>query len=151
MIHRVLRIGRWVVDFIFAHRGYDIDGILACLYDCGASGRVMQKAEDLMSGCEMDYASDGPNGLMYECGLNQGFTFSNAELERAVVVIGPTVSGAEFQNTLVHEIYHLAVAIGAHLGFDLRGEGPAYLSGGTMLELADIVCHLGCEHCRRQE
>lgn len=150
MFHRVLRIGRWVVDFVFAHRGYDIDGILACLYDCGASGRVMHKAEDLMLGCEMEYASDGPEGLMYECGLNQGFTFANPESERAVVVVGPTTSGAEFQDTLVHEIYHLAVAIGSHLGLDLHGEGPAYLSGDTMRDLADIVCRLGCDHCRKK-
>lgn len=150
MFHRVLRIGRWVVDFVFAHRGYDIDGILACLYDCGASGRVMHKAEDLMLGCEMEYASDGPEGLMYECGLNQGFTFANPERERAVVVVGPTTSGAEFQDTLVHEIYHLAVAIGSHLGLDLHGEGPAYLSGDTMRDLADIVCRLGCDHCRKK-
>ena len=148
MLRRVLRIGRWVVDFIFAPRGYDIDGILACLYDCGASGSVMHKAEDLMLGCEMDYASDGPDGLMYECGLNQGFTFSNSAIERAVVVIGPTTSGAEFLDTVTHEIHHLAVAITNHLGFDLTSESPAYLSGDTMRELADIVCSLGCDHCR---
>lgn len=149
MIHRVLRIGRWVVDFIFAHRGYDIDGILACLYDCGASGRILRKAEDLMLGCEMEHASDGPDGLMYECGLNQGFTFSNSERERAVVVIGPTTSGAEFVNTLSHEIFHLSIAISKHLGLNLDGEGPAYLSGDTMREIADVVCRLGCEHCRQ--
>lgn len=148
MLRRVLRIGRWVVDFIFAPRGYDIDGILACLYDCGASGSVMHKAEDLMSGCEMDYASDGSDGLMHECGLNQGFTFSNSAIERAVVVIGPTTSGAEFLDTVTHEIHHLAVAIANHLGFDLTSESPAYLSGDTMRELADIVCRLGCDHCR---
>lgn len=148
MLRRVLRIGRWVVDVIFAPRGYDIDGILACLYDCGASGSVMHKAEDLMLGCEMDYASDSPDGLMYECGLNQGFTFSNSAIERAVVVIGPTTSGAEFLDTVTHEIHHLAVAIAKHLGFDLTSESPAYLSGDTMRELADIVCRLGCDHCR---
>ena len=148
MLRRVLRIGRWVVDVIFAPKGYDIDGILACLYDCGASGSVMHKAEDLMLGCEMDYASDGPDGLMYDCGLNQGFTFSNSAIERAVVVIGPTTSGAEFLDTVTHEIHHLAVAIANHLGFDLTSESPAYLSGDTMRELADIVCRLGCDHCR---
>ena len=149
MFRRVLKIGRWVVDFIFAYRGYDIDGILACLYDCGASGRIMRKAEDLMLGCEMEYASEGPDGLMYECGFNQGFTFSNADRERAVVVIGPTTSGAEFLDTTTHEIHHLAVAIAGHLGIDLTGEGPAYLSGDTMRELADVLCRLGCDHCRK--
>ena len=147
MIRRVLRIGRWVVDFIFAHRGYDIDGILACLYDCGASGRIMRKAEDLMLGCEMEYASNGPDGLMYDCGFNQGFTFSNSARERAVVVIGPTTSGAEFVNTLSHEIFHLSIAISKHLGLNLEGEGPAYLEGDIMGDFIGLICRLGCNKC----
>lgn len=147
MIHRVLRIGRWVVDFLFAPSGYDIEGTLACLYDCGASRRVMRQAEDLMLGCEMQRASEGPEGLMYDCGFNQGFTYANPDYLRATVVVGPTTSGAEFQDTLVHEIHHLAVAVAANLGFDLEGEGPAYISGDTARALAEVVCKLGCPHC----
>jgi len=80
--------------------------------------------------------------------LRPGFTYSNGIVFRAVVCIGPTSSGAEFQNTLVHEIHHLAVAIASGIGVDLESETPAYLAGDTMREFADVVCHLGCDHCR---
>ena len=147
MIRRVLRIGRWIVDFLFAPRGYDIDGILACLYDCGATNRILSRAEDLMNGCDMESASD--EGLMYDCGYNQGFTYSNSRIKRMVVVIGPTTSGEEFIDTLVHEVHHMAVAIAQSLDIPLDSEPPAYLSGDAARELADVICELGCPSCHR--
>lgn len=81
---------------------------------------------------------------MDEGSPNTGFTYTNAIVFRAVVCIGPTTSGGEFQNTLVHEIHHLAVAIARELGVDLEGETPAYLAGDTMRAFADVVCKLGC-------
>ena len=132
MIHRVLLIGKWVVDFVFATRSYDIDGILSCLYDAGAPGWVMDDADGLMSAGE----------------YNTGFTYANPEIRRAVVVVGPTTSGAEFANTISHELYHLAVAISDELGIDLEGEAPAYLLGYTLQSLVSVVCELGCDHCR---
>lgn len=131
MLHRVLRIGRWIVDFLFAVDGYDVEGILACMYDCGASAYAMEQAERLMEECDRD------------C----GFTFANPVEYRAVVMIGPSSSGEEFQNTLVHEIHHLAVAIAAGLGIDLEGETPAYLAGDSAMALADVICGLGCGRC----
>lgn len=132
MIHRVLLIGRWVVDFVFATRAYDIDGVLSCLYDAGAPGWVMDDADGLMSAGE----------------YNTGFTYANPEIRRAVVVVGPTTSGAEYIDTLVHEIHHLAVAIASELGIDLESETPAYLAGDSARALAEAVCELGCGHCR---
>ena len=132
-IHRVLKIGRWVVDFIFATKYYDVDGILSCLYDAGAPRWVMENAGELMS----------------EGKYNTGFTYTNPEIRRAVVAIGPTTSGAEYIDTLVHEIHHLAVAIASELGIDLESETPAYLAGDSARALAEVVCELGCEHCRK--
>ena len=132
MIHRVLSIGRWVVDFVFATKAYDIDGVLSCLYDAGAPGWVMDDADGLMSAGE----------------YNTGFTYTNPEIRRAVVVVGPTTSGAEYIDTLVHEIHHLAVAIASELGIDLESETPAYLAGDSARALAEVVCVLGCDHCR---
>ena len=128
---RTLKIGRWIVDFIFFVAYFYIDGILSCVYDCGASERVMQQAEELMLSCK------------YNC----GFTFANPDEYRAVVVISPTTSGEEFQDTLVHEIHHLAVAIAAELGIDLESETPAYIAGDAARALAAVVCELGCSHC----
>ena len=108
MVHRVLAIGEWVVDFLFARLDYDAEGVLACMYDIGASSDVL----------------------------------------RAVVVIGPTSSGKQFVNTLVHEVHHLAVAIADSLGHDLESEVPAYLSGDAAMALAETVCEFGCSHCR---
>ena len=133
MIKRTLKIGRWIADILFAPNGYDIEGVLACLYDAYAPERIMRQAEELMLGCE------------YNC----GFTYSNAERKRAVVLIGPTSSGAEFLDTMSHEVHHLAVAIAAGLGVDLEGETPAYMAGDSVRSLADVICELGCSRCNK--
>ena len=131
MIHRVLKVGSWVVDFLFATKRYDIDGVVACLYDTGAPEWAVEQATELMEGCS------------YNC----GFTFSNRERHRAVVLIGPTTSGEEFLDTLTHEIHHLAVAIASELGIDLESETPAYIAGDSARALAEVVCELGCPNC----
>ena len=128
MILRELSIGRWLVCFAFATDGYDEDFILDTLYDLDASDYIIVKAA----------------GKMREGRPNEGFTFANGRLKEALVVIGPSTGGEEFQDTLVHELHHLAVAIAGSLGLDLRGESPAYLSGDTARELSDVMCSLGC-------
>ena len=132
MIHRVLGIGRWVIDFLFAVDGYDIDGVLSCLYEIDAPDSVIWRSIHIIEGAR----------------FNRGFTYSNENMRRAVVVIGPTTSGKQFQNTVVHELRHVIDAIANSLGLGLGEEAPAYMSGDTAMELFDIICTLGCEHCR---
>ncbi len=132
MIRRTLRIGRWLVYFVFVTDDYDRQAILSMLDAFGASEEVLARAEEIM---DSEY-------------LNNGFTFSNADIRRALVVIGPTSSGKEFQDTFSHEIRHLADAIANSIGMDLGSEGPAYMTGDTVRELAEVVCELGCERCR---
>lgn len=131
MIYRDLYIGRWHACFIFAPDGYDENAILDILYDLDASDYILVKA----------------GKKMRESRPNEGFTYANSAMKEALVVIGPSTSGAEFQDSLVHEIHHLAVAIADSLGVDLEGESPAYLSGDSARELSDIVCWLGCDRC----
>lgn len=133
MLKRTLKIGRWVVDFLFAVSEYDEEGVLSVLYDMDAPLETMMRANKIM-------------GL----GKNRGFTYANQELRRAAVVIGPASGGKQFQNTVVHELHHLAVAIAKSLGVDLDGEDPAYLSGDSAMEIADIICTLGCRCCNRK-
>lgn len=131
MISRVLNIGHWVIDFLFAVERYDTEGVLACLYDVYAPPDVMRRAVEIME-------RGDPN-----C----GFTFSNPDIKRAVCVIGPASSGREFTNSFVHEIRHVADAIAKSIGYELDGEVPAYISGDAAMALAEVVCELGCEHC----
>lgn len=131
MIERIVNIGRWLVEFYFAEDGYDADALLDRMYDFGASAKVMRQAMSLMESEDK----------------NTGFTFSNPYERVAIVAVGPTTSGAEFQDTLVHEIHHLAVAIAASLGIDLESETPAYVAGDSARELADVICRLGCNSC----
>ena len=131
MIREPLKIGRWEVEFYFAKDSYDKETLLDRLYDFGASAKIMHQVEDLID-------NDLPN---------TGFTFANPDEKLAIIAVGPTSSSSEFIDTLVHEVHHLSVAIAAGLGIDLEGEGPAYLSGDTARELAEVVCELGCRHC----
>ena len=88
MIKRTIKIGRWVVDFLFAKLDYDEEGVLACLYEIGADEDVIRAAYKIMDSEK----------------LNCGFTFANPDIRRALVVVGPTSSGKQFVNTLSHEI-----------------------------------------------
>lgn len=132
MIRRDLELGRWHVEFYFCPDGFDIDEILDRMYDFGASVQRMRQALGLMEGEEP----------------NRGFTFTNPFELTALVVIGPTTSGSEFINTLVHEIRHLANAVSMVLGVPLEGEAPSYFAGDAAMDLADVICQLGCRECR---
>lgn len=128
MIHRFLKIGRWSVNFLFSEEEYDIEQALTFLYDADAPLSVMRRAYRLMKMHRQD----------------TGFTYANTNLLCAVVIVGPSSSGRQFLNTLVHEVHHLAVSIADSLGVDLEGEAPAYLSGDTAMALAEIICEMGC-------
>ena len=132
MVHRVINIGHWVIDFLFARLDYDVEGVLSCLYEIDADYDVMMQAKDIME-------SDR---------LNCGFTFTNSDLKRALIVVGPTSSGKQFANTLSHELHHLAVAIASSIGYDLDGEKPAYLAGDATMALIETICEFGCPHCQ---
>ena len=127
--HRLLKIGSWDANFFFFTDGYDVEGVLDFLKDNGATEYILEDAYMLMSSGKDD----------------TGFTFTVPNEHFAVICIGPTSSGEEFINTLVHEIHHLAVAIADELGIDLESETPAYISGGLALEFADLICRLGCK------
>jgi len=131
MIQRNLRIGRWWVEFYFCPDGYDTDYLIERLYNSGAGSSVLHDAL----------------ALMESGNLNQGFTFANRYDKIAIVVIGPASNGAEFQNTITHEVLHLAISIADALGVNLLGETPAYIAGDSIRELANVVCELGCNHC----
>lgn len=133
MIRRTLRIGRWLVYFFFVVDSYDEDMILSFLETFDAPRTVLKRAVKIM---EDNY-------------LDKGFTYANERLRRAIVVTGRSSSGAEFLNTFTHEVRHLADAIAKSIGYELDSEEPAYMTGDTVRELAEVVCELGCRHCNK--
>lgn len=126
-----LKIGRWRVDFLFCTEVYEKEEILPLLSYMDASDEVLDLTEDIID-------SDI---------LNTGFTYSNTKLHRALVVIGPSSSGAEFVDSLTHELHHVAVAIADSIGVDLDSETPAYIAGDAARDLISIICDLGCDRC----
>ena len=127
-IHRVLKIGSWIVDFLFVMKRYDEGAIVAILKDFNAAPSVIDRAREIMEANE----------------LNKAFTFANPEIKRALVVIGPTSSGDEWLDSFTHEIRHLADAIAKSIGYKLDSEPPAYLTGDTTKALAKTICDFGC-------
>ena len=131
MIHRALRVRDWTVDFLFVTGRNDREGVLACLLDLGATRPIVEATVELMGG-----------------GLNRGFTFSNTERRVSLSWVGPQTSGAEWVNTTVHEIVHVAQAIASADGTEPLSEEFAYLVGDITQGVADILCHLACDRCR---
>lgn len=81
---------------------------------------------------------------------NTGFTYSNPDVGRSVVVIGKSTSPAEFVNTFAHELRHLTDDIVGAYHMELYGEGVGYLQGEIDRELADVVGMFICPQCRRK-
>lgn len=131
MIHRALRVHGWTVDFLFVTGRNDRNGVMACLLDLGATRPIVEATYELMDG-----------------GMNRGFTFSDTERRVSLSWVGPQTSGAEWVNTTVHEIVHVAQAIASADGTDPLSEDFAYLVGDITQGVADIICGLACDHCR---
>lgn len=131
MIHRALRVRDWTVDFLFAHRRNDPEGVLAVLRSYGAPASLVEQADELMA-----------------AGPNCGFTFSNSDRRLCLTWIGPQTEGSEWVNTTVHEIVHVAIAISSDAGIDPYTETFAYLVGDITEQVSDLLCLLACDHCR---
>jgi hypothetical protein len=82
--------------------------------------------------------------------MDTGFTYTNPYRQRIVMVVGRSSSGAEFINSFVHELRHLADDFARANDIAIDGEPIAYFSGDMAYALADIACKLGCEYCREE-
>lgn len=133
MIHRTVIMNDWTCEFYFAMGSYRRKEILGQLVSCHAPGSILRRVSRNMRADK----------------LNTGFTFSNCDIRKSVIVIGNSSSGSEFLNSFVHELRHLTDDIARADGMQLSGEPVAYLSGDIATELSDIVCRLSCDSCRK--
>lgn len=60
---------------------------------------------------------------------NSGFTYSNPEYHKSIVVVGQCDSAKELVNTYNHEKNHVEMKICEEYGIDPYSEQAAYLSG----------------------
>lgn len=124
----------WTVRTYFAVTGYWADEILGHLFRLGADMDTMRSAaKNLRSGQ-----------------LNTGLTYTSPWSRETVMVVALSSSGAEFFNSLLHEMKHLEEQIGQVIGIDPKSEQAAYFRGGVAREVFPHIRHLLCDCCRKK-
>lgn len=116
-----------------------------CLVTAVDDGVILRDLEKI--GCEEDTADEIRRNIAADK-ENFGFTYSNTDIDEAIMVIGIASSAKEFFNTLIHEIGHLTRHISKSEGFDPYGEEEQYLQGEIAMEVYPIVGDFLCEDCR---
>lgn len=80
--------------------------------------------------------------------LDNGITHTSLRDRETIMVIGKASSGAEFFNSLWHELKHLEEQTAPLLGIDPESEEAAYFRGGIAREIFPFISNLLCECCR---
>lgn len=75
---------------------------------------------------------------------NTGFTYSDLDKQRSLIVIGKTTSGRELVNTIVHEANHLKSHIATAYNIDEKGEEVCYLIGGIVRTMFKVFSKIIC-------
>lgn len=120
----------WLVTAYYAVTHYEVDEIMTALERAGCRGEHLQTAYD-------NLCSDS---------LNTGLCYSgNGE---SVLVISCASSPAQFLNSLVHELHHMASHIASALGYDQKGEEVCYIAGEAAENMYPVASKFLCEHCR---
>lgn len=122
----------WYVKVYYAEDGYPYDEIRRDLFSLG------DDMEDI----------DSFIGHLKEGCKNQGSTHSNIYLQKSVIIIGPTTSAEEFQNTFDHEKGHLAMHICIANEIDPFSEEFQYLVGDIGHQMFKAAKDFLCDECR---
>ena len=119
------------VDVFFCVTHYDERVLQDALEDIDAPIRVVVRMREIARDDE----------------YNTGFTYSNQEERKSVVVIGKATSPAEFMNTTMHEMRHLTDDIATANNLSLHGEDVGYLQGKISGRLSDTIGRFVCPCC----
>lgn len=134
MIRQTIDLERahgWRVTCYYAVTHYEVEEIMQGLIDVGCEGENLQTAYDNLSSGS----------------LNTGLCYSGKG--ESVLVISCASSPAQFLNSLVHELHHLASHIASALGYDQKGEEACYIAGETAERMYKVANKFLCEHCRK--
>lgn len=124
----------WKIKLYYAVTEYWTDLIMDDLRSIGIEGKDEFDAYDNLSSGELD----------------NGITYSNEEFRKSIIVVAKTSSGAEFFNSINHELDHLGEQIFPILGIEFGSEEAAYFKGNLALKIFPKVSHLMCECCRKK-
>ena len=113
MIKQKFRLDRfdWEITVFYAVHGYYVEDIMDDLKRIGIRGKKLAKAEENLTSGE----------------INSGLTYVNNG--EAICVIGIASSAAQYMDSIVHEVMHLAKFIGKAEGLDPYGEEVCYMGG----------------------
>lgn len=133
MIRQTIYLERahgWKVTCYYAVTHYEVEEIMHTLAEAGADDKSLERAYDNLSSGN----------------LNTGLCYSGKG--ESVLVISCASSPAQFLNSLVHELHHLASHIASALGYDHKGEETCYIAGETAEKIYKVASKFLCEHCR---
>jgi len=125
------RAGGWKVTCFYAVTHYEVEEILRTMERAEASKEDLGRAYDNLSSGS----------------LNTGLCYSGKG--ESVLVISCVSSPAQFLNSLVHELHHLASHIASTLGYDQKGEEACYIAGETAERMYKMANKFLCEHCSK--
>lgn len=121
----------WYVRVFYSIKGYNLDIIEESLKALDTDEEELENVLDsLREGRE-----------------NIGFTFTNVFLRESIIIIGPTSSPEEFQDTFDHEKGHLAMHICLAYDIDPFGEEFQYLVGNIGKQMFKVGKRFLCDHC----
>ena len=129
-----LRDPDWEVRVYYAVDQYYADDILDDLIAIGCRGKMLKDAEKNLWAGKLD----------------TGLTYANPSEKKAVMVIGKTSSGAEFDNSRIHELLHLLAYISEAEHISPYGERICYIGGDIVCQMHKVASELSCDGCREE-
>lgn len=122
----------WDARIFCAVTRYDIDRIMTSLHSIR---------------CRGDHAAGAYRSLLRN-EMGSGFTFSNYNLRKSVVVVVLTSSAKQFHRCLIHELRHLQSHIASAYSLDEKGEEVCYLLDEIVGLVHEDCAPLMCGCCR---
>lgn len=124
----------WSIKVYYAVDGYYKQEILSDLLELNCSKLDFNQAKELLENYR----------------FNEGFTCSDVDKRKTLMVLGLTTSPNEFYNTLEHEKGHAVTHIGISCGVNPYGEEIQYLNGEISKKMFPVAKKFLCKHCRQE-
>ena len=107
-------------------------------------------AKDLLAlGCPEEDVEEEMDKLS-EFKYDTGYIYSNVNRKMSIIIIGPTETPEEFQDTIDHEKGHLAMHICIAENMEPFSEEFQYLNGMIGQQTFKVAKLFLCEHCREK-